>query len=149
LSDLARGIAIDARALRTATIASFGASNAEGAWDWKAAYEACEAAQILFLRKFGPAIAQSRHAGEARGFTSHSGKTAASQRTDVEGHHISGHCPPRPPGCEESESPSPQPWQRSAFIETLRIAVAFHIRRKTLRAVCVEGLPQDEQGGPN
>jgi hypothetical protein len=37
-------------------IASFGASDAEGAWDWKTAYEACEAAQILFLRKFGPAM---------------------------------------------------------------------------------------------
>jgi predicted RNA methylase len=56
LADLARGIAIDARALRTAMIASFGASDAEGAWNWKTAYEACEAAQILFLRKFGPAM---------------------------------------------------------------------------------------------
>src|SRR5882672_1570901 len=53
LSDLQRGVAIDARALRAAMIASFGASDAEGAWDWKTAYEACEAAQILFLRKFG------------------------------------------------------------------------------------------------
>jgi predicted RNA methylase len=56
LKELARGVAIDARALRAAMIESFGASDAEGAWDWKAAYEACEAAQILFLRKFGPAM---------------------------------------------------------------------------------------------
>src|SRR5712671_1018460 len=56
LTDLERGVVIDARALRTAMIASFGASDAEGAWDWKSAYEACEAAQILFLRKFGPAM---------------------------------------------------------------------------------------------
>jgi predicted RNA methylase len=56
LTDLERGLAIDARALRTAMIASFGASDAEGAWDWKSAYDACEAAQILFLRKFGPAM---------------------------------------------------------------------------------------------
>jgi hypothetical protein len=56
LADLARGVAIEARALRAAMIASFGASDAEGAWDWKAAYEACEAAQILFLRKFGQAM---------------------------------------------------------------------------------------------
>src|SRR5262249_14940259 len=56
LIDLARGAAIDARALRAAMIASFGASDAEGAWDWKAAYEACEAAQILFLRKFRSAM---------------------------------------------------------------------------------------------
>ncbi len=56
LTDLERGVAIDARALRTAMVASFGGSDAEGAWDWKTAYEACEAAQILFLRKFGPAM---------------------------------------------------------------------------------------------
>src|SRR5713101_1980382 len=58
LTDLERSVAIDARALRTAMIASFGASDAEGAWDWKTAYEACEAAQILFLRKFGPAMSE-------------------------------------------------------------------------------------------
>src|SRR5713101_967596 len=56
LTDLERGVAIDTRTLRTAMIASFGASDAEGGWDWKTAYEACEAAQILFLRKFGPAM---------------------------------------------------------------------------------------------
>src|SRR5258707_13945740 len=56
LADLERGVAIDARALRAAMVASFGASDAEGAWDWKTAYEACEATQILFLRKFGPAM---------------------------------------------------------------------------------------------
>src|SRR6266436_6388967 len=56
LTDLECGVAVDARALRTAMVASFGASDAEGAWDWKTAYEACEAAQILFLRKFGPAM---------------------------------------------------------------------------------------------
>jgi len=56
LSHLEGGVPIDARALRAAMIASFCASDAEGAWDWKTAYEACEAAQILFLRKFGPAM---------------------------------------------------------------------------------------------
>src|SRR5258708_7570975 len=56
LTDLERGVATDARVLRAAMIASFGASDAEGAWDWKTAYEACEAAQILFLRRFGPAM---------------------------------------------------------------------------------------------
>ena len=35
---------------------AFGASDAEGAWDWKTAYDACEAATVLFLRKFGPAM---------------------------------------------------------------------------------------------
>jgi predicted RNA methylase len=56
LADLERGQAIDAHALRTAMIAAFNGSDAQGAWSWKSAYDACEAAQILFLRKFGPAM---------------------------------------------------------------------------------------------
>ena len=35
---------------------AFGASDAAGAWAWKDAYEAAEAAQVLFLRKFGRAM---------------------------------------------------------------------------------------------
>jgi predicted RNA methylase len=53
---LERGCRIDADMLRTAMEAAFGGSDAEGAWDWKTAYDACEAAQVLFLRKFGPAM---------------------------------------------------------------------------------------------
>ena len=56
LADLERGRAIDAQVLRAAMIAALGGSDAEGAWTWKTAYDACEAAQILFLRKFGPAM---------------------------------------------------------------------------------------------
>jgi len=56
VTDLERGRAIDAHTLRAAMIAAFGASDTEGAWSWKTAYDACEAAQILFLRKFGPAL---------------------------------------------------------------------------------------------
>ena len=75
LADLEHGRAIDARALRDGDEAAFGGSDAEGAWDWKTAYEACEAAQILFLRKFGPAMRGAggvacrvpRHARQARG----------------------------------------------------------------------------------
>ena len=44
------------RALRAAMEAAFGGSDAEGAWNWKLAYDACEAATVLFLRKFGPAM---------------------------------------------------------------------------------------------
>ena len=51
---LARGQVLDARVLRETMQAAFGATDAEGAWDWKLAYEATEAAQILFLRKFAP-----------------------------------------------------------------------------------------------
>src|SRR5438309_70185 len=56
LADLERGRAIDKSALRKAMIAAFDGSDAEGAWDWKTAYDACEEAQILFLRKFRPAM---------------------------------------------------------------------------------------------
>ena len=42
--------------LRAAMETAFGASDADGAWDWKTAYDACEAATVLFLRKFGPAM---------------------------------------------------------------------------------------------
>jgi len=56
LPDLERGRRIDAVALRVAMERAFGGSDAAGAWDWKTAYDACEAATVLFLRKFGPAI---------------------------------------------------------------------------------------------
>ena len=56
LPDLERGVRIDAAILRAAMETAFGGSDAAGAWDWKAAYDACEAATVLFLRKFGPAI---------------------------------------------------------------------------------------------
>jgi C-terminal domain on Strawberry notch homologue len=56
LLDLERGRVIDAKALRAAIVAAFGGSDAEGAWAWKIAYDACEAAQVLFLRRFAPAM---------------------------------------------------------------------------------------------
>src|SRR5665213_160533 len=56
LFHLERGQRIDAPVLRTAMDSSFGASDADGGWDWKTAYDACEAATVLFVRKFGPAM---------------------------------------------------------------------------------------------
>ena len=53
---LGQGRAIDSRALRSAMETAFCASDAEGAWVWKDAYEALEAAQVMFLRKFGAAM---------------------------------------------------------------------------------------------
>lgn len=61
---LVQGVAIDARTLRAAMEAAFGGSDAEGLWAWKDAYEVCEAAQLLFLRRFGPAL--SRQSAEAQ-----------------------------------------------------------------------------------
>ncbi|WFU39193.1 strawberry notch family protein [Bradyrhizobium sp. CB82] len=56
LTDLERGRCIDAAVLRGAMEAAFGASDASGAWNWKTAYDVCEAETVLFLRKFGPAM---------------------------------------------------------------------------------------------
>jgi hypothetical protein len=56
LLHLERGQCIDAPVLRTAMENAFGASDADGGWDWKTAYDACEAATVLFVRKFGPAM---------------------------------------------------------------------------------------------
>lgn len=56
LPHLERGESIDAPKLRSAMEAAFGASDAAGAWDWKQAYDACEAATVLFLRKYGKAL---------------------------------------------------------------------------------------------
>ncbi|MBV8890643.1 MAG: class I SAM-dependent methyltransferase [Acidobacteria bacterium] len=53
---LGQGRAIDSRALRSAMETAFCGSDADGAWVWKDAYEAMEAAQVMFLRKFGAAM---------------------------------------------------------------------------------------------
>ncbi|MER8788367.1 strawberry notch family protein [Mesorhizobium sp. M0983] len=56
LPHLEHGERVDAPKLRAAMEAAFGASDAAGAWDWKQAYDACEAATVLFLRKYGKAL---------------------------------------------------------------------------------------------
>ena len=55
-AELELGNPIDASALRRAMEAAFGGSDASGAWNWKTAYDACEAATILFLRRYGAAM---------------------------------------------------------------------------------------------
>ncbi len=54
--DLAQGFQIAALRLRLEMERAFGGSDADGAWDWKLAYEAGEVALVLFLRKFGRAL---------------------------------------------------------------------------------------------
>ena len=56
LPHLERGQRVDAPTLRAAMESGYRGSDADGAWDWKTAYDTCEAATILFLRKFGPAM---------------------------------------------------------------------------------------------
>ncbi|MCO5066793.1 MAG: strawberry notch family protein [Rhizobiaceae bacterium] len=51
-----QGKPITTAALRTAMSDSFDGTDAQGLWVWKDAYEALEAAQVLFLRRYGPAI---------------------------------------------------------------------------------------------
>ena len=53
---LGQGRAIDTRSLRSAMETAFCGSDAQGAWVWKDAYDALEAAQVMFLRKFGNAM---------------------------------------------------------------------------------------------
>jgi predicted RNA methylase len=53
---LGQGRTIDSRTLRSAMETAFCRSDADGAWVWKDAYEALEAAQVMFLRKFGAAM---------------------------------------------------------------------------------------------
>jgi hypothetical protein len=57
LPALERGHPIDAAVLRTAMEQAVGAIDSQGGWDWKSGYDACEAAAVLFLRKFGGAMA--------------------------------------------------------------------------------------------
>ncbi|WP_440983352.1 strawberry notch-like NTP hydrolase domain-containing protein [Shinella sumterensis] len=63
---LERGQRIDAATLRGAMETAFGASDATGAWDWKLAYEACEVATVLFLRKYGKALFRKAASPAAR-----------------------------------------------------------------------------------
>ncbi len=55
---LETGSPLSTTQLRNAMTNAFAGSDAEGAWDWKLAYDACEAAQILLLRRYGAALAR-------------------------------------------------------------------------------------------
>ncbi|ODU16646.1 MAG: methylase [Sphingomonas sp. SCN 67-18] len=66
LDYLERGQRIDAAILRAAMETAFGASDTSGNWDWKAAYEACEVATVLFLRKYGKALFRKAASPAAR-----------------------------------------------------------------------------------
>ena len=60
---LAAGRPLDKNALRDAMTGAFSATDAEGAWVWKDAYEAAEAAVVLFLQRYGRAMRQRAGAG--------------------------------------------------------------------------------------
>ena len=65
LPHLEAGQALDAPTLRTALTRAFGGSDATGAWVWKDAYEAAEAALVLFLKRWGRTM--RREAGSPEG----------------------------------------------------------------------------------
>ena len=60
---LAAGRLLDANVLRDAMTRAFGASDAQGAWLWKDAYEAAEAPVVLFLQRYGRAMRRRAGAG--------------------------------------------------------------------------------------
>ena len=53
LPNLEAGRALDVKTLRKAMSAAFGASDGQGTWVWKDAYEAAEAAMVLFVQRYG------------------------------------------------------------------------------------------------
>ena len=53
---LEAGRALDAPVLRKAMTGAFDASDSQGAWVWKDAYEAAEAALVLFIQRYGRAM---------------------------------------------------------------------------------------------
>ncbi len=60
---LEAGKPLDAATLRDAMIEAFGASDAAGAWLWKDAYEAAEAAVAIFMQRYGRGMRRSAGAG--------------------------------------------------------------------------------------
>ncbi|TGQ94572.1 methylase [Mesorhizobium sp. M8A.F.Ca.ET.208.01.1.1] len=66
LPHLEKGRPVDAAVLRSAMEQAFGASDASGAWDWKTAYDACEAATVLFLHKYGKPLFRKAASPAAR-----------------------------------------------------------------------------------
>ena len=63
LVSLSRGKGLTANILRDAMSAAFGGTDAEGAWIWKDAYDAAEAAVVLFIRRYGTAMRRQAGAG--------------------------------------------------------------------------------------
>ena len=63
LSNLEAGQALDAKTPREAMSAAFGASDTQGAWVWKDAYEAAEAAMVLFIQRYGRLMRRKTGAG--------------------------------------------------------------------------------------
>jgi hypothetical protein len=108
---LGQGRAADSRALRSAMEAAFAGTDAEGAWVWKDAYEALEAAQVLFLRKFGAAM-RSRAGSPAamlEMLTRLAGRLASQTRRSEESEHFQQFSTPIALGFVASEAAAMTP----------------------------------------
>ncbi|UXT20412.1 DEAD/DEAH box helicase family protein [Agrobacterium tumefaciens] len=66
LPRLERGERVDAATLRATMETACRGSDVSGAWDWKTAYDACEAATVLFLRKYGKTLFRKAESPVAR-----------------------------------------------------------------------------------
>ena len=60
---LEAGRPLDAATLRDAMTDAFGGSDSSGAWVWKDAYEAAEAAVVIFMQRYGRGMRRSAGAG--------------------------------------------------------------------------------------
>ena len=63
---LEAGRPLDAETLRDAMTRAFGASDSEGGWVWKDAYEAAEAAVVIFMQRYGRGMRRNAGAGGPR-----------------------------------------------------------------------------------
>ena len=63
---LEAGRPLDAATLRDAMTEAFGASDSGGAWVWKDAYEAVEAAVVIFMQRYGRGMRRNAGAGGPR-----------------------------------------------------------------------------------
>ena len=63
LGSLTQGRGLTADVLRDAMTAAFGATDTDGAWVWKDAYDAAEAAVVLFVKRYGSAMRREAGAG--------------------------------------------------------------------------------------
>ena len=63
LNTLQAGHRLSATVLRVALTRAFGGTDAQGAWVWKDAYDAAEAAVVLFMKRYGAAMRREAGAG--------------------------------------------------------------------------------------
>ena len=63
---LEAGRPLDAATLRDAMTRAFGASDADGAWVWKDAYETAEAAVVIFMQRYGRGMRRNAGSGGPR-----------------------------------------------------------------------------------